>query len=353
MAACKPYATESGCRCRPVPWWCWRPGDPLCYGIGARLIAELGPDAVTVHPNISAMAAAFARIKEPWGHARLVSLHGGGNMGAFWQALRGENPVAVLTDPQNSPDRLAALMAERGLDQVSMAIFERMGAPDERVAWHTPAQAREQRFAEPNMIVVKPAAGNGAHAFMGMPESAFDHEQGLITKTEVRAVSLAALQLRPGLTLWDLGAGSGSVGIEAALLLGSGRVVAVERDAGRLAMIAQNARRHCVYNLETVRADLPGGMEELPKPHRIFVGGGGRDLAAIVAAAAAYLPTGGILVANTVLTANLDAILDQLEQAGLSTHAVQLQVSRSRPMPWSRRFEALNPVWILSGRKEG
>jgi precorrin-6Y C5,15-methyltransferase (decarboxylating) len=177
----------------------------------------------------------------------------------------------------------------------------------------------------------------------------------LITKAEVRAVTLAKLALKPGMTLWDLGAGSGSVGIEASLLIGAGRIVAVEKDAGRVARISANARRFGVYTHETIQAELPLGLADLPPPDRIFVGGGGRDLAVIVQAAVACLKPEGVLVANVVLLDNLNRVVAVLEAAGLAVEVVQLQVSRGTAMPWSMRLEAHNPVWIIRGmeRKAG
>ena len=206
-------------------------------------------------------------------------------------------------------------------------------------------------FSQPNVAILEFEPGNAPSddLTLGMADDAFSHENGLITKMEVRAVTLAKLRLRPGLTLWDLGAGSGSVGIEASVLIGPGRIVAVEKRATRLAQIRENAGRYGVYNLDAVQCTLPEGLAELPAPDRIFIGGGGRELAAIIAASARFLRPEGVMVVNTVLADNLCRALDALEAAGMSTEVVQLQVSRSKAMPWSRRFEAQNPVWIISG----
>jgi precorrin-6Y C5,15-methyltransferase (decarboxylating) len=141
------------------------------------------------------------------------------------------------------------------------------------------------------------------------------------------------------------------VGIEASVLIGPGRIVAVEKKAARLVQIRDNAQRYGVYNLDAVRCTLPEGLAELPEPDRIFIGGGGRELAAIIAASARRLRPEGVMVVNTVLADNLCRAIDALEAAGMLTEVVQLQVSRSKSMPWSRRFEAQNPVWIISGTR--
>jgi precorrin-6Y C5,15-methyltransferase (decarboxylating) len=183
-----------------------------------------------------------------------------------------------------------------------------------------------------------------------MDDGCFDHERGLITKSEVRAVTLSKLALKPGQTLWDLGAGSGSVGIEAATLLGPGRIVAVEQKSTRTAQIKTNARRLGVFNLDVVQTQLPDGLDALPRPDRVFIGGGGKDLAAIISAAAGYLLPGGIMVVNTILMTNLTAGIASLEAAGLETGVVQVQISTDKSMPFSRRFEPQSPVWIITGK---
>ncbi|MDZ7596707.1 MAG: precorrin-6y C5,15-methyltransferase (decarboxylating) subunit CbiE [Desulfobacterales bacterium] len=328
-------------------------GDPLFFGIGHTIAQALGRDQVVILPNVTAIAAAFARINEPWGEAAVVSLHGRDRQFDILAALKGGKAVAVLTDQRQSPQWLAQWLAERGAEAVRMAVFERLGSDEEAFGWHTPLQAAEKTFAQPNVVILKPPEDGPAPRALalGTPDEAFLHENGLITKAEVRAVTLAKLRLEPGLTLWDLGAGSGAVGIEASVLLGAGRIIAVEQHAGRVDQIRQNANRYGVYNHETIQARLPEGLASLPRPDRIFIGGGGRDLAAVVRETAGCLNPGGVMVINTVLLDNLHQTLDALEELAMAPDVVQLQVSRSRSMPWSSRLEAQNPVWIISATR--
>lgn len=326
-------------------------GDPLFFGIGTSITAALGSDQVTVYPNITTVAAAFARIGEPWSDAQVVSLHGRNRKFQLLQALKSHRSIAVLTDSKQSPQWLSRWLVERGVEGVRMAVFEQLGTADETFGWYTLEQAAERTFSAPNVAILQgsTADDNTGNLFLGMDEEAYLHERGLITKPEVRTVSLAKLRLQEGMTLWDLGGGSGSVGIEASLLLGAGRVVAVEKVAARVNHIRQNANRYGVYNHEVVQAELPDGLETLPPPDRIFIGGGGRHLVSIARAAAGYLRPGGIMVMNTVLMDNLPRALDLLKAEGMAPEVVQLQVSRGKKMPWSSRLEAENPVWIVSG----
>lgn len=326
-------------------------GDPLFYGIGVQIVQELGCDQVTVLPNITSIAAAFARIGEPWNDAKVISLHGRDRKFDVLAALKRKAAVAVLTDQVQSPRWLAKWLMGKGLRCAKMAVFEKLGSTEEAFRWYSLDQAAGRSFAQPNVVLLKPVrdVGEADLLALGMSDDAYCHENGLITKSEVRAVTLAKLQLRPGLTLWDLGAGSGAVGIEASVLLGSGRIIAVEQNAGRVAQIRQNARRYGVYNHEVIQAKLPDGLELLPAPDRIFIGGGGRNLAPIIQSATRRLEPDGVLVVNTVLMDNLTQALDVMEAKGLTVEVVQMHVSKSKEMPWSRRLEAHNPVWIVSG----
>jgi precorrin-6Y C5,15-methyltransferase (decarboxylating) len=330
-------------------------GDPLLFGIGGRMVRELGPENVRIVPNVSSMAAAFARVHEPWEAAALVSLHGRSDTGPLAAALKSNPLVAVLTDGRHTPARLAEWLLDKGADHFNMAVFEQLGTAQEKFGWYTPAQAALLKYGDPNLVLLK-ADGHhmsvGRRLHIGMADEVYAHENGLITKPEVRAVVLAKLALVHGMTLWDLGAGSGAVGIEASLLLGAGRIVAVEKNAARVALIKANARRLGVFNHEVVQAMLPDGLDLLPRPDRVFVGGGGRDLPEILRQAAGRLSPGGVIVVNTVLLDNLAPATEVLEECGLEVAVVQVQISRSNPMPWSRRLAAENLVWIVSGKKK-
>ncbi|MGE5256794.1 MAG: precorrin-6Y C5,15-methyltransferase (decarboxylating) subunit CbiT, partial [Hyphomicrobiales bacterium] len=292
------------------------------------------------------------RIKEPWGGIQVFSLHGRRYEGELLRTLETKNKAAVLTDPENNPAWLARLIMARTGGGYRLAVFEALGSDSERHGWYSLAQAATRHFADPNIVVLKreavPAAARSP-LVLGTPDECFEHQQGLITKSEVRAVTLAKLRLGPGQVLWDLGAGSGSVAIEASLLIGKGRIVAVEKDPQRIEQIKANARRFGIRRLNAVQAELPEGLHGLPKPDRIFIGGGGKNLQSIIEAAARHLGPGGLMVVNTVLLQNVNGALATLHKLGFATEFVQVQIHRSQSMPYGERLEALNPVWIITG----
>ena len=328
-------------------------GDPLFYGIGSYLIRTLGARHVVVHPNVSSVAAAFARIKIPWHEASILSLHGRSGYRQFLDALRQEAPVAVLTDPDNHPAQLARFCLDKGISDREMCVLEQMGTDKERTRWVDLSRAVRMRFRQPNLVVFgRRREGLAGRPFLhlGMPEDSYFHDRGVITKAEVRAVTLAKLQLTEKLVLWDLGAGSGSIAVEAALFIRKGKIVAVEKDARRAEQIRRNGQRFDLRNLKVVEAELPDNLESLPRPDRVFVGGGGRQVRKIVRAAAGFVKPGGLMVVNTVLISSFEAAGREMQRLGFDPDVVQVQVNRSRSMPWGSRLEAENPVWIISGK---
>ena len=327
-------------------------GDPLFFGIGKTLIARLGPDKVIIHPNVTSMAAAFARLKLPWQDAAWVSLHGRDNMSALATAMDYRDLLCVLTDPENDP-----WIIKKQVDTHDYAwrmwVLENLGAPQEKISSMDEHTDLSQVFAQPNVVVLQKGelADPSGPLRLGTPDNRFVHEKGLITKAPIRVLSLSALELASDNILWDLGAGSGSVGIEASLFLPDGFVYAVEKNQRRVEQIKANAERFNVKNISVILAELPDGLATLPAPDRVFIGGSGKNLGRVLDVAATVLKPLGRIVVNTVLLETLHLAVSVLEKKGFGVSLTQAQVSTSRNMPWGRRMDALNPVWIIAAQK--
>jgi precorrin-6Y C5,15-methyltransferase (decarboxylating) len=327
-------------------------GDPMFFGIGRRLVKEIGIRHTVVYPNISSVSAAFAKIREPWDDALVISLHGRKNQNQLYKALEEENKIAVLTDPQNNPAWLAGRLLENQFSNYKMCVLEALGAESEKIGWYSLDQAAEMKFGDPNLVILKRSPSDRKENLplhSGAPDSWYDHEKGLITKSEIRAIVLSKLRLSTEHILWDLGAGSGSVAVEAALTVQKGKIFAVEKYSNRITHINNNRKKFGITNLKVIQAELPEGLNELPRPDRVFIGGGGRQLNPIITVAAQNLKPGGVMVVNTVLIPNVETARAALDDLGFKTEIIQAQINRSRPMPWAERLEASNPVWIISG----
>ena len=334
-------------------------GDPLFHGIGATLRRTILPEHLVFHPNVSSVAAAYALIKEPWQEALLVSLHGKNAARFPFGDIKEHPSTAFLTDPKKNPVWIARHLLNNGFHNAQVCVLESIGNPEkERITWFdSPRQMEDLSFTDPNIVIVKPARKKKCHVpretYLGMDESEFVHQKGLITKSEIRSVSLSKLKLAAkDLVLWDIGAGSGSVSMEAAVhFLTEGKIFAFEKKPDRIKDIKANAARFGCKNVHVSQTPFPEGADDIDRPDRIFIGGGGRGIQEILSSSCARLKPGGIIVVNTVLLQTLEKTFAHLENAGMSPEAVQIQVSRTKGMPFGHRFNALNPVWIISGSK--
>src|SRR5450830_1835167 len=220
----------------------------------------------------------------------------------------------------NSPDRIARLLLAEGLgDDYQMAVAENLLQAEERL--HTelsPAQAATLHFAELNVVLLWRLRRAPQPLCLGLPDSAYEQRQpdkGLITKQEVRAVSLARLQLRPASVVWDIGAGSGSVGLEAARLCRRGHVWAIEKNEADHAIASRNHARAGLSNYSLQLGRAPEGLGEWPDPDAVFIGGSGGELAELIALVLQRLRPGGHLVMNFVTLENLATATAALQAA--------------------------------------
>ncbi len=323
-------------------------GDPLWYGIGASLRRVLPPEALEIVPAPTSAQLAFAALAEPWHDAALLSAHGR-PLAAVAPTVLTSPKAAILTDRQHTPAAIAAALIEAGLSPASRcAVCEHLGGPQQRIVRATLAEVSQQTFAPLNVMVVwndqplRPIPP-------GLPDEAFATEAGQITKREIRLLSLAELALQPGGVLWDIGAGSGAVAIEAARACPTARVFAVERRAAFIDYIHTNLRRFPAPNLRVIHGEAPAACADWPDPDAIFVGGSGGRLAEITCLARQRLRIGGRLVLNLVMAGHLVEALNLLPGARVT----QVQVNRGAPIQSDLRLAALNPVFIVVWQREG
>ena len=339
-------------------------GDPLCHGIASYLASRLCIEAVEVLPNVSTLQLACARIGLAWQDARIVSIHskdaGEWIPGAtpshglyeLAQALRQHDRLAVLTSPDNTPDRVARLLVAEGLgDDFRIAVAERLCTSEERVLTDlSPVEAAQRRFADPNVVLMWRTRARPNPVRFGLADAAYIQRQpdkGLITKQEVRAVSLARMQLRADSLVWDIGAGSGSVGIEAARLCPQGHVWAIEKNEADAANTGQNVQAFGISNHTLLHGKAPEGLDAWPDPDAVFIGGSGGELAELLALCLRRLKPAGWLVMNFVTLENLAVATQTLRALNATWDVLQLQAARSKPILHMHRMAAENPVWIV------
>ncbi|MDP2311936.1 MAG: precorrin-6y C5,15-methyltransferase (decarboxylating) subunit CbiE [Pseudomonadota bacterium] len=320
-------------------------GDPLFFGIGSFLARHFRPPDIRFVPSPTAVTEAFARVGLAWEDAEILSVHGR-PMADVAAALDRAGKVALLTDETNTPAAIGAVLGDR---DGTAWVCERLGADDERVR-ELPLRDLAGIEADPLNVVILVGPRRPRATIPHTPDDAFEKKmprKGLITKREVRTLSLAALGVTRGDVCWDIGAGSGAVAIEMALL-GAARVCAIEKNADGCEIVRQNVASFATPQVEVVHAKAPDGLAALPDPDRVFVGGSGGNMGDLVALLLARLRPGGRLVVNVATIENLGECVAALKIAGAPWELTQVAIARSAPILDLTRLEALNPIWIVS-----
>ncbi|WP_461209708.1 precorrin-6y C5,15-methyltransferase (decarboxylating) subunit CbiE [Desulfocurvus sp. DL9XJH121] len=325
-------------------------GDPLFYGIGAILIDRLGPEDIHIYPNVTTLQQAAARVKIPWQDVAAVSLHGRSDYAPLYSALISNQWVAVFTDAKSIPSAIAQDLFDKGGETHCMWVLENLETENERVGRFALDEARRKSFSKKNLVLLERRRDPEIPLALGTPDDLFMREKDLITKGPVRAVSVAALRLRKDSVLWDLGAGCGSVGIEASSICHQGRVFSVEKNADRVAMIRENIRRAGAYPVETVHGHMPTCLAELPDPDRVFIGGGLPE-EKVLDTACERLAPGGRLVCNAILLDTLTKARTTFEALDWEFSITLVQAAETKPLAGRLRLAGDNPVFVIIADK--
>ncbi|WP_339254975.1 precorrin-6y C5,15-methyltransferase (decarboxylating) subunit CbiE [Paenibacillus sp. FSL P2-0089] len=329
-------------------------GDPFFFGIAGYLVRRFGPEHVEVIPHYSSVQLAFARLGDSWQDAELISLHGRPIQGLA-QRIDGRHKIALLTDENNTPAVIAAYLQEFGMVEYEAFVCERLGGAEEVCRFWTLEEMVTREFAALNVVILRRKQEVSAPVRRGFayPDGEFRQrkpEKGLITKREVRALVLSELNLSEDAVVWDIGSGSGAVAAECARIARLGRVYALEKSAENLPNMAAN-RLKFRADFEIIQAKAPQGLAALPDPDAVFIGGSGGELAAIIEHSAARLQPGGRIVVGAITVETLHGSMEALKAAGLACEVTMLQASRGKPILGMTRFDGMNPVYVVSGRR--
>jgi len=338
-------------------------GDPMFFGIGRRAVREFGKDIVEILPDLSSIQMAFSRIKEPWDNAFLMSLHGGPDpekrrrlpyeIKDIPLLLQRHNKIAILTDKENNPSVIAKGIAlSLQPSAIKIYVCERLGYADEKITEGTPEEIAAMSFSEPNIVIIQQLAVSGQPSIVtfGLKENEISHSKGLITKDEVRAVTIHKLRLPQKGVFWDIGAGSGSVSIETARLYPELKVFAVEKDEEQINHIRENKKRFNAPNIEIIKGEAPDALINLPPADRAFIGGSSGRLEEIVDFIARMQTP--IIVINATTIETLHEAVQNLENSGFEVEISEVSISRSKIVSDKKHMSALNPVFIITGEKQ-
>ena len=334
-------------------------GDPLWFGIGRLLLQHFGAARLRFQPAPSSLQLAFARLGRPWQDASWISLHGRDPEPLAAALQKRPAALAVLTDPgRGGAEEVRRILAASGLEAAyAFWLGERLGHPEERVQRLAPGEPLPVDCDPLHLVLLiaeppPPPADPAALPLFGLEDGLFlqhDDRPGLMTKREVRIQLLADLELPAAGVLWDVGAGVGSVGLEALRLRPGLALWALEARGGSAALITANAERLGVRPAGIQEGRAPEALAQLPDPDRVLIGGGGRERAAVLAAVLQRLRPGGVVVIPLATLEALAELRPLLEQAGCRVAVAQHQAWRGAPLADGTRLAPLNPVLVLKG----
>jgi precorrin-6Y C5,15-methyltransferase (decarboxylating) len=325
-------------------------GDPLFFGIGRVLMRELPFERLCFIPSVTSVQLACSELKIPWDDLISLSFHGrdSGIIKELYPYLKSQDmtKIALLTDPVNTPRKIAQALMDARLEGLTIHVAEDLGGSSQKTGSYSLEQASSRDFHPLNVVLltgkIKWATGG-----FGRREDAYQHRGGLITKAEVRSIVLGALEIPSKGFMWDIGACSGSVSVEAAGLAPGLRIIAVEKNKGRIEDIKANIRRYQTFNIDLIEGSAPEVLEGLPEPDRVFIGGGGGDLPSILKKVVRRLKGRGPVVATAITLESLMLLSDKLALDGFRIEVSQVQVSRLRPLGQGRILSAHNPVFVI------
>ncbi|WP_312755326.1 precorrin-6y C5,15-methyltransferase (decarboxylating) subunit CbiE [Rummeliibacillus suwonensis] len=325
-------------------------GDPLFYGLGGYLSKKI---KIEVYPYLSSIQLAFSRIGESWQDAYITSVHGR-SMKGLVQKIEGYDKIAILTDSENNPSTIAGYLLQFGMTEYKAFVAENLQGNDEKTGWYSLEEMKNSDFSPLNVVILKRIAPSPKWT-LGIPDDEFSQrrpDKGLITKKEIRVLSLQALQLQRDSIMWDIGTCTGSVAIEAARIARDGQVFAIEKNEGDLANCIENQHKFRT-DLTAIHGKAPEGLETFPNPDAIFIGGTGGNMTDLLNVCCDRLKNGGRIVLNAATIENLYKALECFKELNFHTSILHAQLAHNKPILGMNRFTPLNPIYIITAtRKE-
>jgi len=336
-------------------------GDVGLFSGARRLVEALSGDAqvdVRVIPGISSASYLAARLARPWQDWRFASAHGVACDIVAEAERAGE--LFLATSGGEDPSRLSGELVQAGFGDARVTVAECLSYPDERITCATASEIAGQTFDDLNVMLIEFAGGAGSpagsrwpYASSGIPDELFIRGDVPMTKQEVRAVALAKLRLTATDTVWDVGAGTGSVSIEAALVARAGSVWAVERNAAGVRLIRENADAFGCGNVHAVPGVAPEALAKLPVPDAVFVGGSAGELPSIVEAALEKNSQVRLCVPCVTVETFTEACALLSGSRFKGFEACQVSAARAEAVGSHHLMKAQNPVFLVSARGAG
>lgn len=323
-------------------------GDPLFYGIGGYLSKDVEAD---IYPQPSSVQLAFARMGQSWQNAAIISLHGRTITGLA-QRIDGKQTVAILTDEKNTPNVIACYLKRFAMTEYRAFVAENLGGEKERCRWMTLDEMEQAECSLLNIVILKSDEAMKVWP-LGIPDQEFVQrkpDKGLLTKKEIRVLTIGQMNVQHNSVVWDIGTCTGSVAIEAAKIAKEGAVYAIEKNEADLENAKENFRKFRA-DVTAVHGKAPEGLAEFASPDAVFIGGTAGNIEGIFDECCSRLNPGGRIVMNVVTIENLYQAVQAFKTRGFQAELTLAQISRSKPILHLTRMEGLNPVYIITAKR--
>lgn len=318
-------------------------GDTGFYSAADGLAAILAEYDVTIIPGVSSLSYFFARIKQPWQDTKQLSCHG--RDANLTDAVRRNRLTFALTG--NNANALAAQLADSGFGNLTVHAGENLGQPCERILSMRVSDLKNTPIGALSVLLVE-NPGFDARVRCGIPDGEFKRGDVPMTKSEVRAVTLSRLSLKPTDICCDIGAGTGSVTVEMALAAYDGRVYAIDKDEKSIELVKQNCRAFHIGNASPICGNVPDALAGLPRLNAAFIGGTGGNMHDIISTLLRNNPDVRIVV-NAIALESVTAAIEAYSKNGIMPEVTQISCARAKAVSSLHMMTAQNPVFIISG----
>lgn len=333
-------------------------GDPGVFGILEFLKGKIDNDKILVVPGISSFQYLCAKIKISWQDAHITSVHGRDTVELI-DIVRKNRKTVIFTGGENTPEKICGMFFEKGLKDVTVTIGENLSYKDERITTGKPDALMRMTFEKLSVLLVinekctsvpKSSLNNATH---GIPDDMFIRGDVPMTKEEIRTVSISKLRLRENHTVFDIGAGTGSVSIECALRCPKGQVYAIEKENEAVKLIEENIEKFKANNINLIHGKAPDVLTDLPEPDCVFIGGSSGKMNDILEWIGNRRGKVRVVVNAVTIESAYEAIKGLEEKGFGCVDVVLMSISKGRSVGGKHLMQALNPVYIISGEHGG
>ncbi|GIX43491.1 MAG: precorrin-6Y C5,15-methyltransferase [Leptospiraceae bacterium] len=326
-------------------------GDPLFFGIASILIKKFGLNNIEIIPNLSVAQLAFSKIGLKWDDATFLSVHGKSLFGISTKLLK-TNKAILLTDPDNTPQKIAKYLLEYNHSEWKIWVCENLYGINERILeFDLPSLASSnEKFSDLNVLVFYKEKKNPV--LINFHEDQYAKRtplKGLITKKEIRALSIMQMNLKDNSCIWDIGAASGSIAIESAYISHNGKAYAIEMDEESIEYCKENLKHHSIDNVIVIHGRAPEILKDISDdPDSIFIGGSKGSLIEIIEYSYSRLKPEGRMIINAITFENIVDTYQYLKNHNIDFDVMQVSINRGVPLAKYKRYEAQNPIHIFT-----